>query len=179
MAGSSKRIALLVSCVTINFVTINGQSAMTMQDSELVLRDFLPYRLHNAAEKVSLAFARIYKFQEGLNRPEWRVLAILAQLPKATATGIGAQANMHKTKVSRAVFALEARKWLVRRTDDGDRRIEWLQLTKTGRARFANLSRSARRFEADLMAALGAKASAQLLDALARIEAMHLPGMSR
>ncbi len=148
---------------------------MSAAESELILRDFLPYRLHNAAEKVSLAFAAIYKQQEGLSRPEWRVLAILAQLARTTAKDIGAQANMHKTKVSRAVFALEERKWLARKTDDADRRVEWLQLTKTGRAQFAKLSQSARQFEAALVAALGNRATAQLLSSLERIETIRMP----
>jgi DNA-binding MarR family transcriptional regulator len=124
---------------------------------------------------VSLAFAAVYKAQEGLSRPEWRVLAILAQFPRATATEIGGQANMHKTKVSRAVFVLEERKWLLRKTDDNDRRIEWLQLTRTGRSQFAKLSASAREFEAGLIEALGKDASAHLLSALDRIEAIDMP----
>jgi DNA-binding MarR family transcriptional regulator len=152
---------------------------MIPDNSELVLRDFLPYRLHNAAERVSLAFAEVYKRQEGLSRPEWRVLAILAQLARATATDIGAQANMHKTKVSRAVFALEARKWLARSADDADRRVEWLQLTRIGRSQFAKLSQSARQFERELVGALGGKAIRQLLSALARIETIRLPEQPR
>ena len=46
----------------------------SLESTALILGDFLPYRLHNAAEKVSLAFSRIYKDRHGLNRPEWRVL---------------------------------------------------------------------------------------------------------
>ena len=151
---------------------------MTQDNSGLVLRGFLPYRLHNAAEKVSLAFAAVYKRQQELSRPEWRVLAILAQLARATATEIGAQANMHKTKVSRAVFALEERRWLARSADDADRRVEWLQLTRTGRSQFAKLSQSARQFENELVAALGDKATRRLLSALTRIEEIRLPEQS-
>lgn len=147
--------------------------------AELILRDFLPYRLHNAAEKVSLAFSRVYKDKHGLNRPEWRVLAILAQLPKSTATEIGALSSMHKTKVSRAVSELEARKWLSRRADNEDRRVEWLELTKTGRTRFAALSDLARSFEADLISALGPDASRHLAAALDRIEEVEMQAGER
>jgi DNA-binding MarR family transcriptional regulator len=151
----------------------------TGEPAALVLADFLPYRLHNAAEKVSLSFSRIYKDEHGLSRPEWRVLAILSQLPKSTATDIGLRASMHKTKVSRAVAALEQRKWLKRVADDGDRRMEWLELTKTGRSRFATLSALARQFETQLRAALGGPAIANLEKALADIEAATLPPLRR
>jgi DNA-binding MarR family transcriptional regulator len=141
----------------------------------LILKDFLPYRLHIAAEQVSLAFSAIYKDKYGLTRPEWRVLAILGQMPKTTATIIGVHSKLHKTKVSRAVFALEKRKWLVRAIDENDRRIEWLKLTKTGRIEFAALSVLARKFEFELLEVLGAKASMQLVAALDRIESTKLP----
>lgn len=154
-------------------------SKNTPAGEELVLADFLPYRLHNAAEKVSLAFSRIYKIEHGLNRPEWRVLAILAQLSKSTATEIGQRSSMHKTKVSRAVAALEERKWLRRWDDEEDRRLEWLELTKTGRARFATLSALAREFEARLHAALGAETVANLERALSEIEDAALPVLRR
>ena len=49
-----------------------------------------------------------------------------------TATEVGVHSTMHKTKVSRAVFALEQRRWLKRTQDDGDRRVEHLELTAPG-----------------------------------------------
>ena len=39
---------------------------------------------------------------------------------------------MHKTKVSRAVSSLNARRWLTRRRDTADRRLEKLNLTARG-----------------------------------------------
>lgn len=149
------------------------------EGDRLVLADFLPYRLYTASEKVSLAFSRLYKDEFGLNRPEWRVLAILGQLERATATEIGGLSSMHKTKVSRAVAELERRKWLSRAPDGADRRVEWLSLTKTGRARFAVLSGLARDFEATLKRALGAEAVAHLESGLAALEAARLASPMR
>jgi DNA-binding MarR family transcriptional regulator len=144
-------------------------------NTDLILSSFLPYRLYNAAEKVSLSFSSVYKDKHGLNRPEWRVLAILAQHPRMTATEIGIHSKMHKTKVSRAVFELETRKWLSRRLDENDRRVEWLQLTKLGEKQFSALSGLARSFEAMLLEALGPQSAKQLAAALDKIEAMQLP----
>ncbi|MEM6635128.1 MAG: MarR family transcriptional regulator [Pseudomonadota bacterium] len=103
------------------------------------LEAFLPYRLTRLAEAVSLHVRPVYKEAFGLNRPEWRVLAALADLGEATATEIGRHSTQHKTKVSRAIHALEQRRWLVRRTDPSDRRHEILRLTEPGKRGFAAL----------------------------------------
>lgn len=142
--------------------------------SALKLEEFLPFRLVRAADAVSLDFAHIYKQKHGLSRPEWRVLANLAELRRATATEIGLRSAMHKTKVSRAVFELERRKWLNRRTDGSDRRVEWLELTKLGEAQFAGLAALARDFEKRLLAALGAEATRALLLTLRKLESIRL-----
>jgi DNA-binding MarR family transcriptional regulator len=141
----------------------------------LRLEEFLPYRLVRAAEAVSLDFSRIYKEKHGLSRPEWRVLATLAQFGRATATDIGAHSAMHKTKVSRAVFELESRRWLARKADEKDRRVEWLELTKMGRNVFATLAAPARDYEAKLFAMLGKDSAKHLISALEKLERLNLP----
>ena len=145
-----------------------------MESAVLKLEEFLPYRLARAAEAVSIDFSRIYRDKHGLSRPEWRVLATLAQFGRTTATEIGAHAAMHKTKVSRAVFALEQRKWLTRAADETDRRMERLQLTRAGKSCFATLADLARQYEAQLLIDLGKSGSAQLLAALDKIEMLRL-----
>lgn len=148
-----------------------------MAEDILALEQFLPYRLNRLAEAVSRDFSKLYKDRYGLTRPEWRVLATLGQYGRMTATAVGRHSAMHKTKVSRAVAALEKRKWLARAADEDDRRVEWLELTRTGRSRFAHLSGLAGDFEARLREALGAEAIAGLERALAVIETVSLPAM--
>ncbi len=139
----------------------------------LKLEEFLPFRLVRAAEAVSVEFSQIYKKKYELSRPEWRVLANLAQLGKATATDIGIRSAMHKTKVSRAVFELEKRKWLVRRLDQNDRRMEWLELTKLGQSKFENLSILAHDYEIKLLQSLGKDYSQKLILSLEKLEQLH------
>jgi DNA-binding MarR family transcriptional regulator len=141
----------------------------------LRLEEFLPYRLVRAAEAVSLDFSRIYKEKYGLSRPEWRVMATLAQFGRVTATDIGAHSAMHKTKVSRAVFELESRRWLARKADDTDRRVEWLELTQTGRNVFTTLAAPAKDYEQELFAKLGKESARHLLVALGKLEKLNLP----
>ncbi len=85
----------------------------------LELEMFLPYRLNRLADAVSREFSKIYRDRYGLTRPQWRTLAGLGQHGTMTATAIGEQSAMHKTKVSRAVAELERRKWLVARDRPG------------------------------------------------------------
>ena len=47
-------------------------------ESQLVLEQFLPYRLSILSNTVSNTIARDYRDLFGLNIPEWRVMAVLA-----------------------------------------------------------------------------------------------------
>jgi DNA-binding MarR family transcriptional regulator len=141
-----------------------------LEGPRLILEDFIPYRLNKAAEAVSQKFASLYRDRYGLTRPEWRTLATLGQFGTLTATAIGAHSSMHKTKVSRAVFALEQRRWLQRKRDDIDRRIENLELTTAGRKVYVQLAEVAHGFEAELLADLGQRGEKELKAGLAALE---------
>lgn len=136
----------------------------------LALETFLPYRLVRAAEGVSRRFWARYRSLYGLTRPEWRTLATIGQFRRVTATAVAAHSSMHKTKVSRAVAALERRRWIVRSTDPQDRRIEHLELTREGQRRYGELVAVASAFERDLVEALGTDASAALGRGLTALE---------
>lgn len=134
------------------------------------LEGFLPYRLNRAAELISLSFAREYKSRFQMTRPEWRTLAALGSVGRMTATGIGAHSNMHKTKVSRAVHALEQRRWLKRAEDDADRRIEHLELTPLGQKSYGEMAALANAYQASLEQALGQGAIERIEAGLAEVE---------
>lgn len=136
------------------------------------LEDFLPYRLNRAAELVGQRFAALYKARYDLNRPEWRTLAALGSSGRMTSKAVGAHSSMHKTKVSRAVFALEQRRWLRRAQDEADRRVEHLELTPAGRQAYDELIDLARRYQAELVAAMGAEDVGALSAGLQAIERM-------
>jgi DNA-binding MarR family transcriptional regulator len=125
-----------------------------MDADRLELENFLPYRLNRLADAVSREFSAIYRKKYGLTRPEWRLLATLGQYKTMTATEIGRHSAMHKTKVSRAVTALEKRRWLTREADQADRRVEHLRLTKAGEEAYRELVPLAKEFEAKLLAKL-------------------------
>jgi DNA-binding MarR family transcriptional regulator len=99
----------------------------------MFLKGFLPYRLNYLAERLSGEVMPIYRRKHGMTRPEWRVLVNLAEVKAATASELCEMVPMHKTKVSRALQALEARGWVTRETDPDDRRIAHASLTRRGR----------------------------------------------
>ncbi len=123
---------------------------MTKNDP-LQIQDFLPYLLNRAAETTSLDFQKTYKDRYGMLRTEWRVLFHLGRYGGLTAKQICSMADLHKTKVSRAVSALERQRFLVRTEVPTDRRNELLSLTKQGQAAFDHLQQEATRYNENLL----------------------------
>ncbi|MGD1879866.1 MAG: MarR family winged helix-turn-helix transcriptional regulator [Kiloniellaceae bacterium] len=143
---------------------------------DLRLETFLPYRLNRAAAVASKHFSTIYRNEFNLTVPEWRVLATLGQVGRASAKEIGQHSAMHKTKVSRAVSSLQQRRWVARAQDELDRRIEHLSLTTSGKAAFRRLAPKMLAFEDDLLARLDPAARAELLKGLDALErALGIP----
>ncbi|KUM25755.1 MarR family transcriptional regulator [Mesorhizobium loti] len=141
-----------------------------MEPETLELESFLPYRLYRLADTVSREFSRIYKERHGLTRPEWRTLSGIGQRGTMTATELGEQSAMHKTKVSRAVAELERRRWLTRTPDESDRRVEHLTLTRAGLAAYREMVPLAKVFERELLARLGVEERAAIVGGVAALE---------
>jgi DNA-binding MarR family transcriptional regulator len=127
---------------------------------EFDLERFLPYLLNQAAEATSRAFQAVYRAEYGLTRTQWRVMANLGKFGAMTARDICAVSHIEKTKVSRAVAALEEAGYLARAVSPEDRRAEILSLTDAGRVVYADLGQRAMAFDAALRADLGADGAA-------------------
>ena len=85
------------------------------------LLDFLPYLMNQAADALSIEFQGYYKSKYGMLRTEWRVLFHLGCYGEMTAKEICDRARIHKTKASRAIAALENKRFLKRRELPSDR----------------------------------------------------------
>lgn len=116
------------------------------------LQDFIPYLLNQAADATSREFETHYKAKYGMLRTEWRVIFHLGRYGDLTAKDICDRARIHKTKVSRAVHALENKGYLSRKARPEDRRHEALILTSEGTRVFDDLYRAAQEFDENLMA---------------------------
>jgi len=130
---------------------------------------FLPYLLNRAAEESSMEFARIYKDRYGLLRTEWRVLFHLGQHGEMTATDISRLSRLHKTKISRAVAALQKRRLLRKTQSTEDRRREFLGLTDQGLQVFRVLSEDAQIYNQRLLARFSPQAQEALLKSLKKL----------
>lgn len=125
-------------------------------DDQFELADFLPYLLNRAAEESSLGFQRHYRERYGMLRTEWRVLFHIGRYGELTAREICDRGRMHKTKVSRAVGALEKKRYLERRNCPDDRRREPLGLTRLGMRVYEALLLKAQGYDAELVTRLSA-----------------------
>ncbi|MCI5076300.1 MarR family winged helix-turn-helix transcriptional regulator [Oricola sp.] len=139
------------------------------------LDSFLAYRLDRVSEAVSRHFQPVYRDQHGMTRPEWQVLAHLGEADTLTAREIVRRTGLHKTKVSRAVSALESRRWLERNRDETDRRIEHLALTSKGRKSYDALTDLLKAREEELLKQLGPTELQTVSAALNILEKMSLP----
>lgn len=120
----------------------------------LKLSRFLPYQLNHLAETVSRSFSKIYAEKYGIGIPEWRVIATLGEHEVMTARDISTATSMHKTKVSRAVAALESRNFIVRDKNPDDMREQALRLAPAGIALYEDIIPKALAYSEDLQSAL-------------------------
>ncbi|WP_199088711.1 MarR family transcriptional regulator [Bosea sp. ASV33] len=114
----------------------------------LHLERFLPYRLNVVGTLGGRALGRIYGEHFGIGIPEWRVVAQLGEFGKLTSRDIGELAQMHKTKVSRAVGELEKRGLVSRAENRQDRRESFVTLTAAGKRIYDQIVPLALDFEA-------------------------------
>ena len=118
---------------------------------ELILEDFLPYRLSITSHTVSTNIARIYEKRFGVSIPEWRVIAILGRYPGLSAVEVAERTLMDKVAVSRAVTKLIKNGRIDREFADADRRRSILNLSAAGRDVHNEIAPLALKFEAELL----------------------------
>ena len=123
-------------------------------NDELILENFLPYRLSILSHTVSTTIAQAYEKQFGLSIPEWRVIAILGRFPGLSAVEVAERTFLDKVAVSRAVSKLIKNGRIDREFADADRRRSILNLSEEGRRVHDAVADLALRFERDLIEGL-------------------------
>ncbi|MEM7431180.1 MAG: MarR family transcriptional regulator [Pseudomonadota bacterium] len=118
---------------------------------ELILDEFLPYRLSVLSHSVSTTIARTYEKQFGLSMPEWRVIAILGRSPGLSAVEVADRTMLDKVAVSRAVTKLLKNGRIEREFADADRRRSILQLSAEGQRVHDEVAPLAMAFEKQLL----------------------------
>lgn len=120
-------------------------------DDELILENFMPYRLARLSSTVSSTVARAYDKEFGLSIPEWRVIAVLGRHPDLSAVEVADQTFLDKVAVSRAVTKLIKAGRIDRQFADADRRRSILNLSEKGREVHDGVAALALAFERELM----------------------------
>jgi DNA-binding MarR family transcriptional regulator len=118
---------------------------------ELILEDFLPYRLSVTSHTVSTNIARIYEKRFGVSIPEWRVIAVLGRYPGLSAVEVADRTLMDKVAVSRAVTKLIKNGRIDRQFADADRRRSILNLSEEGQKVHNEIAPLALEFEQQLV----------------------------
>ncbi len=118
---------------------------------ELILEDFLPYRLAILSHSVSHSIASVYERRFGVSIPEWRVIAIVGRFPNLSAVEVAERTVMDKVAVSRAVTKLIKSGVIDREFADADRRRSILNLSENGRMVHDEIAPLALQMEADLL----------------------------
>jgi DNA-binding MarR family transcriptional regulator len=101
-------------------------------DKDLILEDFLPYRLAILSHTVSSLIARVYDKRFGITIPEWRVILIVGRFPGLSAVEVAERTMLDKVAVSRAVTKLIKAGRVNREFADADRRRSILTLSEDG-----------------------------------------------
>ncbi len=143
------------------------------------LADFLPYLMNQAADALSLEFQKIYRGRYGMLRTEWRVLFHVGHYGPLTAKEICDRARLHKTKVSRAVSALEDKRFVTRQVRQTDRRQAELRLTPLGTRVFDDLRAEAQAYDRTVRARLSAAEAEVLHRCLQRLSDLPEPIRSK
>ncbi|MHA1543728.1 MAG: MarR family winged helix-turn-helix transcriptional regulator [Alphaproteobacteria bacterium] len=133
----------------------------------LVLKDYLPYRLSVLSNRVSSSISKLYQRHVDLSIPEWRVIAILGESGALSAGGVAKKTAMDKVAVSRAAARLVEANYVARKTDAKDKRRHELRLTAMGREIYETVVPVALAYEASL------------LENLSRAEKKHLDSLLR
>ena len=124
-------------------------------NDELILEEFLPYRLSITSHTVSTNIARVYEKRFGVSIPEWRVIAILGRYPGLSAVEVADRTLMDKVAVSRAVTKLIKNGRIDREFADADRRRSILNLSDQGREVHNEIAPLALQFERELLQDIG------------------------
>jgi DNA-binding MarR family transcriptional regulator len=136
---------------------------------ELILENFLPYRLSVLSNTVSTTVARAYDKRFKVSIPEWRVIAILGRFPGLSAVEVAERTMLDKVAVSRAVTKLIKKGRIDREFADADKRRSILSLSEDGKKLHDEIAELALAFERDLLQGLSPEELTQLNSLMERL----------
>lgn len=107
----------------------------------------------------------------GLTRAQWLVLTRLHRRPGASQSELAEMMEIEKPSAGRLIDRLEAKGWVMRKPDKGDRRINRIYLTREAERVHKRIWRIAEATVNDALADLSTKETTQLARLLGRVKA--------
>jgi DNA-binding MarR family transcriptional regulator len=126
--------------------------------------DLLLYRMNRAIQVAGSMVIRLCEGRFGITRREWRVLGALVQEPGLLSSQLAERAQLDRSRTSRAITSLVAKKLVRRATGASDRRQARMALTEAGQALYGELFPLVCEINQNLLAVLSA-ADVERLDA--------------
>ena len=121
------------------------------QQIQLILEQFIPYRLSILTNIISSSLSDTYKEKFQLSITEWRILAVLGEYPGVSADEVSTKTQMEKSSLSRAIAKLIRRKLIQREFSQIDQRRSILTLTESGLSIYNKVVPLAVEFERQLL----------------------------
>ncbi|PCI47487.1 MAG: MarR family transcriptional regulator [Alphaproteobacteria bacterium] len=130
--------------------------------NNLVLENFLPYRLSYLTNIISRKLSRLYSGKFNISPHEWRILANLNRYPHISAAETGERTAMDKVTISRAIKSLCDMGLVHKIFSKEDRRRSVLSLTREGKDIYRQIEPLVTGYENSLLSSLNHQELSQL-----------------
>lgn len=150
---------------------IDPRSPAAHAGPHLDIEGFLLYRLSMLSRRLADALHAYYGPRHGINRAQWRMLALIGERPQCTAAELVRRASLDAVAVHRAVAQLIAAGLVVRRQSSEDGRVKPLRLSARGLRVYADVVPVAQALERRALATLPRAQARALRSALENLMA--------
>src|SRR5215210_195696 len=131
--------------------------------------EFIGVMISDVARLLRTAFDRRVR-RLGITRAQWLVLTRLHRRPGASQSELAEMMEVEKATAGRMIDRLEAKGWVERRTQDGDRRVKRVHLTPEAERVHKRIWRMAELTLDDALANFSEREGVQLRRLLARVK---------
>lgn len=142
-----------------------------MPKDDLLLEEFLPYKLSYLINIISRDLAKLYTDKFGIAHTEWRVLAVLGISSGVSAAFVAEKTAMDKVAVSRAINNLIKQGMVSRIFADEDKRRSELTLSEQGQKIYEKIVPLVIAYERDILQSLNADEKEHLNSILKKLTA--------
>lgn len=163
----------MITCETNRSIVNDPRSDAAGTAASLGVDGFLLYRLSMVSRRLSDALQAYYGPRHGLQRAEWRMLALIGEQPVCTAADLVRRASMDAVAVHRAVGRLVARGLVARAASASDRRVKPLRLSAAGRRVYRDVVPAALGLERQVLKSLSPTEARSLQSALDKLMGMR------